>query len=338
MKPISLLSRVLGITLVMITVACQKEVPLSSTEDNLNATGSQHLKSTINTANLDELILIIAGKVQSGEISKGNGNALIVKINTAQKNIEKGQLKAAENVLNAFINQVNSLVADGVLTSTTGELLTKMAYEVFNPPSWKCGDNFIDARDRHIYKSLRIGNQCWMGNNLAYLPAVSYSSQGSETTPSKAIPYYYVLDYEGTDVTQAKAQTNYSTYGVLYNWFAAKLSCPFGWHLPSDEEWSTLSAYLGSSAGGKLKETGFQHWFYPNTGATNETGFTALPHGNRMDGGGFGGHGNSAAFWSSTSSTYQSWAWYSNLSFDNDIVYRDYYIPSFGWGVRCIKD
>ena len=70
-------------------------------------------------------------------------------------------------------------------------------------------------------------------------------------------------------------------YGRLYSWEVAQRVCPTGWHLPTDAEWTTLTDYLGGKnvAGGKLKETGTEHWFSPNTGATNESGFTALPGG-----------------------------------------------------------
>jgi uncharacterized protein (TIGR02145 family) len=149
-----------------------------------------------------------------------------------------------------------------------------------------------DARDGNAYKTVKIGNQIWLAENLKYLPSVVGPGTGSETTP-----YYYVYGYDGTNVTDAKATSNYTTYGVLYNWPAAMAGsassnanpsgvqgvCPAGWHLPSDAEWTELTDYLGgkSVAGGKLKETGTTHWASPNTGATNETGFTALPGGYR---------------------------------------------------------
>src|SRR5690554_6700140 len=131
-----------------------------------------------------------------------------------------------------------------------------------------------DARDNQTYRIVTIGSQTWMAENLKYLPSVVGPETGSQTTP-----HYYVYGYNGTNVTDAKATANYNTYGVLYNWPAEMNACPDGWHLPSDAEWTELTDYLGgeSVAGGKLKETGTTHWASPNTGATNETGFTALP-------------------------------------------------------------
>jgi uncharacterized protein (TIGR02145 family) len=99
--------------------------------------------------------------------------------------------------------------------------------------------SFTDTRDGHVYKTVTIGNQVWLAENLAYLPAISPSSAGSETEP-----YYYVYDYEGTDMASAKNNANYATYGVLYNWTAAMVACPPGWHLPTDAEWTELENYL----------------------------------------------------------------------------------------------
>ncbi|MCP4089278.1 MAG: hypothetical protein GY746_05755, partial [Gammaproteobacteria bacterium] len=154
--------------------------------------------------------------------------------------------------------------------------------------SFSCGDDLYDSRDGNTYTTVQIGSQCWIAENLAYLPSVSPSSAGSQTTP-----YYYVYDYQGTNVSAAKATSNYQTYGVLYNWLAAMAGeassnsipsgvqgiCPDGWYLPSDAEWTLLTNYLGGSAGGKMKETGYSHWNSPNAGAINSSGFTALPGG-----------------------------------------------------------
>ena len=113
--------------------------------------------------------------------------------------------------------------------------------------------SFTDSRDGIVYKTVTIGEQVWMAENLAYLPSVSLPSSGSYGSP-----YYYVYDYNTTNVADAKATINYQTYGVLYNWPAAMNGasasnanpsgvqgvCPEGWHLPSDKEWTQLETYL----------------------------------------------------------------------------------------------
>ena len=202
-----------------------------------------------------------------------------------------------------------------------------------------------------------------MAENLAYLPSVSPSNQGSTE-----IPYYYVYGYEGSDVNAAKATSNYQTYGALYNWTAAMAGqesssnvpsgvqgvCPAGWHLPSDEQWKILEGevdglygypdpewnnvgWRGTDAGGNLKETGTTHWTTPNTGATNSSGFTALPGSYRHYNGNFFYIGNYAYFWSSTANT-ANIAWNHYMIYNNSEVARSSSNKGNGFSVRCMKD
>ena len=205
---------------------------------------------------------------------------------------------------------------------------------------------FTDTRDNRIYNTVKIGNQIWMAENLKYLPNVT----GPETE-SLTIPLCYVYGYYGTDVNEAMATYNYTTYGVLYNWPAAMNGeasstanpsgvqgiCPEGWHLPSDAEWTQLADYLGGEtvAGGKLKEIDTTHWNSPNTGATNESGFTALPGGYRDIDGVFINVGGVGFWWSSTKGTTDN-AFWRRISGRN--VFRGGYRKDMGCSVRCVKD
>jgi uncharacterized protein (TIGR02145 family) len=129
----------------------------------------------------------------------------------------------------------------------------------------------------------------------------------------------------------------------LYNWFAVitgKL-CPTGWHIPTDPEWATLINFLGglNFAGGKLKETGTIHWAAPNNGATNETGFTALPGGCRSGGDGFfyvlGQYGNWLTSTQFNTNQIRSIA----IGYPDSRIFRDSIcIKSEGMAIRCIKD
>jgi uncharacterized protein (TIGR02145 family) len=209
-------------------------------------------------------------------------------------------------------------------------------------------NGFTDPRDNNHYNVVKIGNQIWMVENLKYLPSVVGPETGSQTTP-----HYYVYGYNGTNVTDAKATANYNTYGVLYNWPAAMNGaassttnpsgvqgvCPDGWHLPSDAEWTELTDYLGgeSVAGGKLKETGTTHWASPNTGATNETGFTALPGGYRLSNGPFGNIGSGGYWWSATEGSATN-AWARFMFYNYSDVYRGSYEEEVGFSVRCVRD
>jgi len=205
---------------------------------------------------------------------------------------------------------------------------------------------FTDSQDNHVYQWVRISGQIWMAENLAYLPSVSPSSAKSETSY-----YFYVYGYEGTSISEAKNLTNYSIYGVLYNWPAAMNGafsstmnpsgiqgiCPSGWHLPSDAEWTALIAYLGRSAGSKMKETGINHWTSPNSGATNASGFTALPGGYRGLNRRFNNLDDIALFWAA--SEYDALrARYCSLRYYTESVHRDFSNKSRGFSVRCVKD
>lgn len=200
-------------------------------------------------------------------------------------------------------------------------------------------DGFTDSRDGIHYDVVKIGDQMWMAENLAWLPSVSPSNSGSETDP-----YYYVYDYEGTDVAVAKGRVNYTTYGVLYNWPAARNACPAGWHLPSDAEWMTLVTFLGGQAvaGGKMKSTGTIQegtglWFQPNGGATNESGFSGLPGGYRLFIGVFSMVGELGYWWSSTEYPVEN-AWFQQLNLNDPSVGRYYSSKTFGINIRCVRD
>jgi uncharacterized protein (TIGR02145 family) len=108
---------------------------------------------------------------------------------------------------------------------------------------------FTDSRDGNIYRSVAIGDQTWMAENLAYLPSVSPSTRSSDVTP-----LYYVLGYDGDDVSTAKSEENYSIVGVHYNWVAANSCCPEGWHLPGTSDWEALEVYIISDQGSFDKE------------------------------------------------------------------------------------
>jgi uncharacterized protein (TIGR02145 family) len=142
-------------------------------------------------------------------------------------------------------------------------------------------------------------------------------------------------------------------YGRLYKWYAVdnnaatkmasnggKNVCPTGWHVPSDAEWTTLTDYLGgeSVAAGKLKETGTTHWLSPNTGATNETGFTALPAGLFVFNRTYSSIGSSGYWWSSTEFS-ASYGWTRYMDKDNTDVGRSH-LENKGskCSVRCVRD
>ena len=172
---------------------------------------------------------------------------------------------------------------------------------------------FTDTRDNEDYKWTIIGNQIWMAENLNY----------------KTVYGSWCYDDK---------ESNCNTYGRLYNWETAKKACPDGWHLPTDEEWKELERQLeGTDEGGKLKEVGFTHWRSPNKGATNGSGFKALPGGTRRSSGPFISISAFGSWWSSTENNAAN-AWYRYLGYSSADVGRFYYNKEYGFSVRCIKD
>jgi uncharacterized protein (TIGR02145 family) len=199
-------------------------------------------------------------------------------------------------------------------------------------PEFVCGETI--AHQDYAYSTVQIGEQCWFLENCRYLPEVSPSNEGSETEP-----YYYVYDYEGSTVSEAKSTEYYATYGVLYNWPAVMTEgiCPSGWHIPSDGEFTELSDFLGGEgvAGGKMKEAGYDHWNSPNIGATNSSSWTGLPGGYRYSGG-FFNNGNFGFWWSASESGSYSWIRYLYNIYGN--VDRNPNVRYDGFSARCVRD
>jgi uncharacterized protein (TIGR02145 family) len=191
---------------------------------------------------------------------------------------------------------------------------------------------FTDSRDARVYKIIKIGTQVWLAENLAWLPSVNPS-----TTGSQRIPCYYVYGYEGNNVDEAKSKNNYKTYGVLYNWAAAKIACPPGWHLPFSFEWERLIAFLGSHsvAGGKMKA--LEEWANVNIGASNVSGFSALPGGNKENLGSFQNLNVRGNFWSA-SDTEDDQANFYLLKHYNASISKGILGKYCGLSVRCIRN
>jgi uncharacterized protein (TIGR02145 family) len=194
--------------------------------------------------------------------------------------------------------------------------------------------------DGNVYGTIQIGDQTWMGENLR----TTHYADGSAITLAES-------NYLWGQSSQAYCWydndiANKDIYGALYQWSAATGACPDGWHLPSDAEWTEMIDYLGGSniAGGKLKETGTTQWTSPNTGATNESGFTALPGGLRSwHDGEFIASGSTpwatGFFWSSTLRKDDNTAAFAiGLSYDDAGVGLGEWVIQSGYSVRCVKD
>lgn len=192
--------------------------------------------------------------------------------------------------------------------------------------------SFTDERDGNVYKTIKIGNQVWMAENLRYLPKVF-----SNTSNSISSPMYYVYDYKGNNVDEAKITTNYLKFGVLYNWASAKTSCPNGWHLASVAEWNELINYLGGSeqALGKLKTS--DEWLNDVNYSTNISGFNALPGGALDEDLKFSYLGKAGIWWSSTESNNFS-AYHIDIFNSEKKIIIEQFNKSIGISIRCIKN
>jgi uncharacterized protein (TIGR02145 family) len=199
----------------------------------------------------------------------------------------------------------------------------------------------ISDIDGNQYYTVTIGNQLWMAENLKVTKyndgtAIANLISGDDWHNTSGSAYCWY----NNDIN------NKPIYGAIYNWHTldlisngSKNVCPINWHVPTYSEWTTLINYLGNSlAGGKLKEIGTTHWNFPNTGANNSTGFTAVPGGGRGSTfGEFVFFGNNGVYWTSSISgnQYQS---YSIAYNSNELTL--WHAGSMNWGhsIRCIKD
>ena len=197
--------------------------------------------------------------------------------------------------------------------------------------------NFIPCIDfdNNSYTIVQIGDQWWMAENLK---ATKYAT-GDEIPEVTGQANWMGLT-TGACCAFDNDPDNALVYGCLYNWYATtdnRNVCPANWHVPSDSEWIELTSFLGGEpiAGGKLKETGTVHWFSPNTGATNESGFTVIAGGNRSYGNfDFMGYGGS--FWSTTPLD-DIFAWNRDIFYYNTVANHSGADKKSGLSVRCVK-
>ena len=204
----------------------------------------------------------------------------------------------------------------------------------------KPGPNITDS-EGNTYKTVTIGTQTWMAENLKS----SMYSDGTKIPNITDDALWENLTTGAWSYYKNDASNN-AKYGKLYNWYAVspttnsnKNVCPTGWHVPTDAEWTVLTDYLGGEtvAGGKMKEVGTTNWNSPNIDATNTSLFSALPGGNRFDNGKYGNMGSDGCWWSSTEYNTDN-ARFRNLSYYNEIVYSYTRVKEYGFSVRCLKD
>lgn len=248
------------------------------------------------------------------------------------ENIIQGKLKNTKTTVNMAYTDGDRLLFKGTsgnYSNIISDIPTSSKTISFNFTA--CSDF-----DNNNYATVQIGTQIWMAENLKTThykngAAITYPGTDNAAWQNNTTGAY--AWYNNDEATYK------NTYGALYNWYAVNTGnlCPTGWHVPTDAEWTTLTTYLGGEgiAGGKLKATTL--WNSPNSGATNSSGFTAFPGGNRYGNGAYFSIGYYGGWWSSTEVDTTS-AWYRNMNYDNGNVNRFDNYKTIGFSIRCLRD
>lgn len=184
----------------------------------------------------------------------------------------------------------------------------------------------VDGRDGRTYKTVTIGDQKWMAENLAYLPSLNAQSDSSSTSPT----YYVYGNKVTTDPDIVNTTLSYLDYGVLYNKKAALISCPNGWHLPDESEWNTL---LNINPDMNLSSFPFKASSKWSPVGYDQYGFAALP-GGYYGGDGYYKEGIEGHWWISSNVGDNTVSMYASVG----AVYFDENPDFYGFSVRCIED
>lgn len=190
----------------------------------------------------------------------------------------------------------------------------------------------ISDIDGNKYATIKIGNQTWTAENLK----TTRYNDGTAITNIKDISEWKNNPGEGGWVSYNNDTANDIVYGKLYNWYAVNTGklCPNGWHIPTNNEWTELSDYLGNKAGTKMKSTA---GWNSNGNGDNSSGFSGLPGGTRNDGGTFGDFGKYGLFWSSTENNAVG-AWFRQLDYSTNNLHSYSSYKKSGFSCRCVLD
>ncbi len=253
--------------------------------------------------------------------------------------LSAGTFAIGNGSLTYVISGTPSTGGTAIFSLSIGGSICTLTRVVANPTSGY-GSNISDVGG-NSYKTVFIGTQQWMGENLK---TTKYSD--GTLIPNITDNVLWQNNTTGAWAYYNNDAVNNTKYGKLYNWYAVspttngnKNVCPSGWHVPTDAEWSVLTDYLGgvSVAGGKMKEGGTTNWNSPNTSATNVSLFTGLPGGARFSDGSCHDIAGYVNWWSSTENT-ASTALDRFLSYNGGGAYISNYSKKGGFSVRCLRD
>ncbi len=329
--------------------------------NEISFTSGQALTATVTTAAIVSIYSTSA--ISGGEILSDGGSTVIdwgICWNTSEnptiENERRSSMVGNEGGMGVFtsymfwlnpstIYYVRAYAINNVGTAYGAQLSFTTDAEGINPIIFNSDLTYgtVSDIDGNVYKTIQIGTQLWMAENLRTTKyndgnlidnVVDFKKWSGLTTGAYC--------WYGNN-----ASSNKEIYGGQYNWFAVNTGklCPTGWHIPTDEEWANLSTYLGGKeiAGSKLKEIGTSHWQGPNTGATNASGFTALPGGTRNVWGDpdiddWSWINLAGYWWSASENIYDLaifWAiFYNGNGTDN----QGLLLKQSGLSIRCLKD
>lgn len=261
-------------------------------------------------------------------------------ISTSNQNPSTSDLKfVSTSVENTFTICINNLTPNTVYYYRAFAINAEgTTYSEASSFKTELRANTLIDIDGNTYRTVVIGTQTWMAENLKtthYKDGTAINSKSIYTDDE-----WYNLT-TGAYCFYNNDEANYSKYGALYNFYAVETGklAPEGWHVPTKAEWETLNTYLGTNAGGQLKSTD-PIWTSPNTGATNSTGFNAMPcrgRGNTGNGAFLQNFGYGTIMWSSDEEDVQ-YAYYGALWYSLNTLTTPFGSKYSGMSVRCIKD
>ncbi len=315
-----------------------------------------YLLPTVETTEITDILMYSA--LSGGEIIEDGGAEITsmgivwstmmnpdIDINEGMTSEMSGAISFTSSLSGLFPNMtyyVRAYATNSVGTSY-GNLLSFTTLEKF----YSDGSGLMDI-DGNEYSTVVVGGREYMSENLR----TSSYNNGDPITKITDSNGWMLAGSGSYCWMEDDSTTNDGLYGKLYNFMSIINGniCPIGWHVPCDDEWMELEIYLGmdeeisgdigwrgDNQGGMLKQTGFDTWLSPNEGATNQSGFTALPAGYRGSDGFFQDAGSSTYFWSMSGTGYSSNAWVRALNNTEFGILRDSVEFIKGASIRCIK-
>ncbi|MCB0283889.1 MAG: hypothetical protein KDF60_14985 [Calditrichaeota bacterium] len=256
--------------------------------------------------------------------------------------VEKGKIiSIATQDYKGQIDGLLTFVIPKISKEITGEsfVVTKKEIKKEKNINYNNTESVTDI-DGNVYKIIKIGSQWWMAENLK----VTHYRNGDAIPIIKDDEDWINHKIGGAYCVYENDYENILKYGLLYNGWVVndkRKIAPEGWHVPSEPEWRMLIDFLGGNekAGGRLKDQGLKYWSYPNTGASNNSGFTALPSGQRHPSRGFfNGLKMHGGWWSSTPYYSEKRLWFLELNYNQANIRMDAYHNNNGFSIRCVKD